>query len=139
MGEAMLRDMDKVIIKPIQNTNTVIGKTRSRPVNDVTFFSTWIFNYWHRVLGRDVSEDSKWLVEQILQKFMYEENLQCRGVPILCHLVSVFSGQKIRETPEQIREIVEVSRVLQQILKAFQKGKRSNLRSLHRVFVKGAI
>lgn len=124
MGEAMLKDMDKMIIKHIQNTNTVIGKTRSRPVDDVTFFSTWIFNYWHQVLGRDVSEDTKWLVEQILQKFMYEENLQCRGIPILCHLVSVFSGQKIKETPEQVREIVDVLESIAKDLKSVSKGEK---------------
>lgn len=125
LGEAMLsKDMDKMIIKPIQNTNAVIGKTRSRPVNDVTFFSTWIFNYWHQVLGRDVSDDAKWLVEQILQKFMYEENLQCRGIPIVCHLVSVFSGQKIKETPEQIWEIVDVLESIAKDLKSVSKGEK---------------
>lgn len=124
MGEAMLEDMDKMIIQPIQNTNTVIGKTRYKAVNDVTFFSTWIFNYWHQVLGREVSDDTKWLVEQILQKFMYEENHQCRGIPILCHLVSLFSGQKIKETPEQVREIVDVLESISKDLKSVSKGEK---------------
>lgn len=127
MGETMLKDMDRLVVRPkgvLQATNTVIEQRYKMPFFNVSLFSTRIYSYWKQVLKKEPSPDTKWLVELILQEFMEEETLQCLDIPILCHLASFFGDRKVTETPEQVREIVEVLDILAKDMKSVSRGQK---------------
>lgn len=125
MGETMLKDMDRLVVRPkgiLTATNTVIEQRYKMPFFNVSLFSKRIYGHWKQVLKKDPTPETKWLVDLILQEFMEEETLQCLDIPILCHLVSFFGDRKVTETPEQVREIVEVLDILAKDMKSVSRG-----------------
>lgn len=125
MGETMLKDMDRLVVRPkgvLTATNTVIEQRYKMPFFNVSLFSKRIYGHWKQVLKKDPTPETRWLVDLILQEFMEEETLQCLDIPILCHLVSFFGDRKVTETPEQVREIVEVLDILAKDMKSVSRG-----------------
>lgn len=136
--EERLKKIEEDVIGSKKILLAIKGKERQSfysetfDMDNITYFADNAFNYWKGTLGRDVDEETKKLLILIMKDWIERGRPECRSPLYICHILSFLDPNlgKIKEDPEEIREIVGVIERISGDLSNMRKGKNTRFEAM---------